>query len=268
MGALAIVGCVAGIINVLAGGGSLLIMPTMRLVLDMEGPEVNGTSRVGVLIQNLAAIAAFRKKGFSEFRLSLSLAACAVPGSIAGAYLALDLKGPAFDLVLACIMIGVLALMAFKGKGKSKAKPQDADDQSKTAEVSKQADGEPKRLLLGHILMVGAGFYGGFIQAGVGFILMPILNRVMGMDLVRVNMHKVFIIAVYMVPALVVFAMNNHVLWMYGLVLAVGAATGGWIGSNLAVNKGETVIRRVFNVALIGLAIKLIVQAISKLADV
>lgn len=252
LGVLAIVGCVAGVINVLAGGGSLLIMPAMRLALGFDGPEVNGTSRVGVLIQNLVAIAAFRKKGFSDFRLSLSLAVCAVPGSIAGAIVATDLRGPAFDLVLACIMIGVLALMAFKGKGKSK--------------IESQPDGKPQRLLLGHLLMVAVGFYGGFIQAGVGFILMPILNRVMGLDLVRVNMHKVFIISVYMVPALIVFALNGQVLWLYGFALAVGTAAGGWIGSHLAVDKGESVIRWVFNVALVGLAIKLVIDAVSEWA--
>ncbi len=247
LGALALVGCVAGVINVLAGGGSLLIMPTMRLLIGLGGSEVNGTARVGILIQNISAIAGFRKKGFSEFRLSLSLAGCAIPGAVAGALVAADLRDAMFDRVLAGIMICVLILMSRKGSSKS----------SDTVEVGEK----PRRLLAGHLLMVAAGFYGGFIQAGVGFVLVPILNRVMGMDLVRVNMHKVFVIGVYMVPALVVFAYNGQVRWVYGLVLAVGTAAGGWIGSNIAVNKGEKVIRWVFNIALVGLAIKLLFQA-------
>ncbi|GIR72382.1 MAG: hypothetical protein CM15mP74_36330 [Halieaceae bacterium] len=54
-------------------------------------------------------------------------------------------------------------------------------------------------------MMIGAGFWGGFIQIGMGFILLPILNRVLGMDLVAANIHKVLIILAYTVSALLVF---------------------------------------------------------------
>ena len=114
------------------------------------------------------------------------------------------------------------------------------------------------RLVLGHGLMVLAGLYGGFIQAGVGFILMAILHRVMGLDLVRVNMHKVFIVGVYTIVAIAIFAARGSVLWSTGLVLAAGMALGGWIGSHVAVGKGEKLIRIVLNIALVAMAAKLL----------
>ena len=113
-------------------------------------------------------------------------------------------------------------------------------------------------MVIGHVLMVGAGLYGGFIQAGVGFILMAILHRVVGLDLVRVNMHKVFIVGCYTVVALTVFAVRGDVWWLTGLILAAAMATGAWIGSAFAVKKGERAIRIVLYIALTAMAAKLL----------
>lgn len=248
---LAAVGCVAGILNVLAGGGSLLMMPTLVL-LGVSGPVANGTSRVAVVIQNFSAIAGFRKKGFSDFKLSITLAACAIPGGIAGAMAGVRLEGVWFNRVLAAIMIGVMILMASEKKRKPEAAEASAgakDDQSAAAS---------RRTVAAHLLMIGIGFYGGFIQAGVGFLLMPVLHRVLGLDLVRTNMHKVFIVAGYMIPALVVYALNDKILWLLGLVLSIGTSIGGWIGSHLAVKKGDPFIRLTLNVTLAALVVKLL----------
>ncbi|MFT6051998.1 MAG: putative membrane protein YfcA, partial [Halioglobus sp.] len=87
---LVAVGAVAGFLNVLAGGGSLLTVPVM-IFMGIPGPVANGTNRIAILAQNLSAITAFFNKGFSDFKLSLSLAACALPGAILGALLGVQL---------------------------------------------------------------------------------------------------------------------------------------------------------------------------------
>ncbi len=115
-----------------------------------------------------------------------------------------------------------------------------------------------KQFIRGHIMMVGVGFWGGFIQIGVGFIIMPILNRVMGLDLVRTNMHKVFIIATYTVAALAVFSSQVPVMWAAGAALAVGTSIGGYLGANASVIRGEKLIRHVLNAVLIVFIIKLL----------
>jgi len=112
--------------------------------------------------------------------------------------------------------------------------------------------------LWGHLLMVGVGFYGGFIQLGVGFIIMPVLHRVMGFDLVRTNMHKVFIVAVYTVAALLVFASQVEILWVVGLTLALGNSIGGWLGTTMQIKRGEGIIKTVLNVVLAGFILKLL----------
>jgi len=162
-----------------------------------------------------------------------------------GAYLGTKLGGVWFNRVLAAIMVVVMILMAKREKKSQKKNKQDEG-------ISKQ------RKVAAHGLMVLAGFYGGFIQAGVGFIMMAILHRVLKLDLVRVNMHKVFIVGVYTIVALIVFASKGQVVWLAGVLLAVGNATGGWIGTKLAIGKGEKLIRIVLYVVLIAMAVKLL----------
>jgi len=236
------VGVVAGFLNVMAGGGSLLTVPVM-VFMGVPGPVANGTNRVAILAQNLSAITAFFRRGFADFKLSLSLAACAVPGAVAGAMIGTQLEGVWFNRILAVIMIGVMLVMHFSKHG---------GDASAGAEPSR------RQLMRGHIAMVGVGLWGGFIQIGVGFIIMPVLNRVMGLDLVRTNMHKVFIVAVYTLAALWVYASEVGILWAVGAALALGNAIGGYLGAHFTVTRGEQWIRWVLNLVLIAFVVKLL----------
>ena len=238
---LALTGVIAGWLNVMAGGGSLLTVPVM-LFMDLPGPVANGTNRIAILAQNITAVYAFFRKGFSDFKLSLTLSLAASVGAAGGAMVGVRLEGVWFERVLALVMLAVMLVMAM-GNGKSK-----------TAEIG----GEPKRLLLGHLCMVGAGFWGGFIQIGVGFILMPILHKVMGLDLVRVNMYKVFVVLTYTIVALAIFASQLELMWWAGIGLAVGNSIGGWYGAHTTVARGEVWIKRVMYVALSAFIVKLL----------
>ncbi len=221
----------------------MLSVPVM-LFLGLPGPVANGTNRIAILAQNIVAVGTFFRHGHSEFRLSLSLALAATPGAMLGAMVGVRLDGPWFDRVLALIMVAVMLLMAVK-----RSKP---DPGQPPRELTR------KRLVLGHVCMFGAGLWGGFIQIGVGFILMPILYRVLGFDLVRVNMHKVFIVLVYTVVALAVFATQVELLWLVGLSLAVGNAIGGWLGAHTSAVRGEGTIRVVLYVVLTVFVLKLL----------
>lgn len=242
LGLLCAIGIVAGFLNVMAGGGSLLTVPVM-VFMGVPGPVANGTNRIAILAQNVTAVATFLRRGFSDFRLSLSLAACALPGAVAGALVGTRLEGVWFNRVLAVIMIGVMLVMWLGGHRKN---------------GTGQTEPSRRQLLWGHLCMVGVGFYGGLIQLGVGFIIMPVLHRVMGLDLVRTNMHKVFIVMSYTVVALLVFASNVEILWVVGLALALGNSIGGWLAANVQVDRGESVITWVLNAVLVAFIVKLL----------
>lgn len=237
---LALTGLAAGFINVMAAGGSLISMPIL-IFIGLEPAMANGTNRVAILIQNIAAVSSFRSKGLSNIRLSLGLALCTVPGAIAGAFAAVVVDPMLFKRILGVVLILAVILISRRGAPKS-------------------TDGsERKWPVLAHLAMVGAGFYGGFLQAGVGFVIMPILFQLLRLDLVRVNMHKVFIVGVYTAPALLVFALGDKVWWLGGLALATGNAVGAWIATHVTISHGERAIKVVFTLAVIAMGAKLLV---------
>ncbi len=239
---LALVGIAAGFLNVMAGGGSLLTVP-MMLFMGIPGPVANGTNRIAILAQNITAITTFYRRGYAEFKLSLSLAACSIPGAIAGAMLGTQLAGEWFNRIVALIMLAVMLIMVLE-----REPPVAGPAQTPSR----------KQMIWGHVLMLGVGFWGGFIQLGVGFIIMPVLHRVMGFDLVRTNMHKVFIIAAYTAVALVIYASQVEILWVVGLALAVGNSLGGWLGTRLQIKQGEGLIKVVLYSVLSVFVVKLL----------
>ncbi|MED5315754.1 MAG: sulfite exporter TauE/SafE family protein [Pseudomonadota bacterium] len=239
---LIIAGLAGGFINVMAGGGSVITVPVM-IFLGVPGPIANGTNRIPILAHNIAAALTYLRHGPTQSGMMLSLAVCAIPGAVAGALISARLPPETFNVLLAVVMAGVLVLM-LTGTGRT--------DPISAITIS------PQRRIWGHLLMLAAGFWGGFIQIGMGFVLLPILNRVLGMDLVAANIHKVFIILLYTVSALVVFDSELELLWWVGAVMAIGNVLGGWIGARLTLAGGEQIVRVMVILAIAGMIVKLI----------
>ena len=108
------------------------------------------------------------------------------------------------------------------------------------------------------VAMIVVGFYGAFLQVGVGFLLMAAFQYLMNLDLIRVNMHKVFVVFVFTIPALIIFILTDNINWYYGLTLSAGNAFGGWWGAKLSVKKGEKLIKSVLIVAILIMSLKLL----------
>ncbi|MBN2417371.1 sulfite exporter TauE/SafE family protein [bacterium] len=236
------VGSIAGFINVNAGGGSTLTLPVL-LFLGLDAAAANGTNRIAIVVQNIFAVSSFRRNNVSEFKKSLSLSLITLPGAIAGSLLAVRIEHQWFERMLGVVMIGIVVSMIFKPRYQT-----DREDASPSGR---------KRLFVYPALFL-AGLYGGFIQVGVGFIMMAILYHLLHLSLIRVNMHKVFIVLVYTLPTLVVFMLTNNIVWGYGLCLAAGNGFGAWWGAHAAVKTGEKTIRRVLAAAILIMAAKLL----------
>jgi len=237
---LFVVGLITGFINVMAGGGSALSLPTL-IFLGLDSSLANGTNRIAIFIQNIAAVMSFKQEKFSEFKTSLKLSALALPGAIFGAFVAVRIDNDLFQKILGIVMIGIMiTIIVPKGKN------------NKTKAL---AETHPWLI---YPAMVGVGLYGGFLQIGVGFILIAILYNLLSTDLIRVNMHKVFIIFFYTIPALGIFIFTKNVKWQFGLVLAAGNALGAWWSVKIAVKRGEKVIRIVLMIAILIMPSKLL----------
>ena len=236
-----VTGLAAGFINTLAGGGSMLTMP-MLMFLGLPSATANGTNRIAIEVQNIVAVLGFKRKGVFDWKLSWQFAVPATLGAILGARIAIDLPDEVFRKVLAIVMIVVLGLILWNPTRRLRRLQTEMTPWRRAA-------------TMGGLFL--AGVYGGFIQAGVGFILIATLVLGTGFDLVKINSHKVFIVACYTIVALLIFALAGAIDWRLGLILAVGNGLGGWIGSSFAVRKGEKWVRVVLAVAVLAMVLRL-----------
>lgn len=237
---LVVVGFVAGFINVVAGGGSLISLPVL-IFLGLPTTVANASNRLAIIAQNSTAVVGFQSKGINAFPYSISLAISAFFGAILGARISVNLDDALFNKIIAVVMVSVILITIFKPK----AKEQQAEKLDK------------KSIIIGCITFFFIGIYGGFIQAGVGFLIIAALTTINGFSLVKTNSAKVFVALVYTFSAVGVFIYEDLINWEYGLVLAVGNASGGWVASRWSVKQGDKWIKRFLIVTVIGLAIKL-----------
>jgi len=165
-----------------------------------------------------------------------------IPGTIANGTNRIAILTQNISAVWAFYRKGVLIVMALPEK----------KNQNHSSQTNRQ------RTIAGHLLMVLIGFWGGFIHIGVGFLLMPVLNRVMQLDLVTTNAHKVFIVLSYTIVALLVFSSQIELIWKYGLALGIGTWLGAWLAANMQVKKGIGPIKITLNLVIVAFIIKLL----------
>lgn len=234
------IGIIAGFLNVMAGGGSLMTLP-MLIFLGLPVAVANGTNRVAILAQNLTAVVAFRRHGYTDMRTGLAFALTTVPGAVAGALVAITVSEDLFRAILAGVLvIAVIGLLVPRRTGEQRH------------------DTPQHARLVAFLSFFAVGFYGGFIQAGVGFLIMIVLHQFLRFDLVRTNMHKVLVVLVFSVPALMVFAITGNVAWPTAIALAVGNSTGAIVATRVSVKGGDRSIRVVLGIALLMMAIRLV----------
>lgn len=238
---LVIVGFAAGVINTLAGGGSLLVLPIL-IFLGLPSNVANATNRIGIAVQALVGTMGYRSKGVSNYPFNLYLGISALFGSLIGAQIAVDIRGDVFNRILSIIMLIVVALIVFKPKAKRME--------------------FPERLRGRHLVFALIGFffigiYGGFINAGVGFVIMLFLTQVNRLSLLKTNATKVALVFIYTLGALALFAYRGTVDWGLGAVLALGSSAGAWWSSRFSVDKGEGVIKTAMAIMVTAMSIKL-----------
>jgi len=235
------VGIFAGFFNAIAGGGSLLTLPVL-IFMGLPSSVANATNRIAILFGAVSSSAGFRSKGVTAFPYSLYLGLSATAGAIIGAMIAVDIRGEVFNRILAVIMILVVLQMVFKS---NKKRGPEHENMSKG------------RQALGIFIFFFLGIYGGFIQAGIGFLIMATLSNVNHFGMAKTNSAKVFSVLIYTIAAVIVFIIRDQIMWRYGLTLAVGNVTGAWIGSRWSVDKGDVWVKRILIVMVLGLAVKL-----------
>ena len=238
---LVLVGCIVGVINTMAGGGSLITLPIL-IFLGLPSNVANGTNRIGLIMTAFSANMGFKSKGVSTYPFNVYIGLFALIGSLFGAYLAVDINDKIFNRTLSVIMIIVIILILFSPK-------------ILKGDLNERLSG--KNLVVSCFVFFFIGIYGGFVNAGIGFIIMLFLNLYNKMNLVRVNATKSVVVLIYSIGAFLTFLFNDLVNFGYGFSLGFGTLFGAWWSSRYSVIRGEGIIKVFLLISIFLLSVKL-----------
>jgi len=242
---LFLTGLVAGTLNVIAGGGSLLSLPVM-IFLGLPPTVANGTNRVAILVQNVGASWSFHRRGMISKEWLLLAIPPTLLGAVLGTIAALHVTELAFQRILAVILVAGAAWTVWN--------PIDLSEDG----IAVVPAGMRRMAFIAGFFLIGV--YGGFIQAGIGFLLLA-ATSVAGFNLIRGNALKVTLVLTFTPLTLVLFAWNGKVEWAMGAALAAGNLLGGLAGVHLQILKGHNWVRGVVTITIVLFAIRLLFTA-------
>ncbi|PID94345.1 MAG: hypothetical protein CSA95_03415 [Bacteroidetes bacterium] len=236
-----IAGFVTGFINTLAGGGSIISL-SLLLFLGLPPNVANATNRLGILLQNMAAVRNFSRKGVLKYREGIGLALPTIMGAAVGASIARNISLKHLEFSIGVVMLLMALFILLKPQQWLNGTP-------------------PKERTIGRYILQGVSFflmglYGGYIQVGTGYFLLMGLVLLAGHDLVKANGLKVFIMLCYTPVAIFIFQSGKQIDWHYGLVLGAGNMMGGFLSSRLALKQGAGFIRWVLIITILFTALQ------------
>lgn len=238
--AVLFIGIVAGTTNVVAESGSILALPALILI-GYDSLLANGTNRLSLFFINLFALKTFFNRDRAEFSRSMRFSLTAIPGSILGTLLAFEVHDQLYNTILGITLIIVVVSLYMN--------PND--------DLAPFATEMPRNVVM-LIVMFFIGFYGGFIQAGVGLLLMVALSALFHTNEIKKSIHKISIVFAYLFPTSLIFIWADKVDWTGALVLLFGYTLGGWFGGTHIVKSNDRLIRVILVFATVGMALKLL----------
>ena len=240
---LLVSGTLVGIINTLAGGGSIITM-TMFMAFGLPIQIANGTNRVVVLMQNLAATVTFIRKKSFNINHGLLLSIPVIVGNIAGAFASHLMNDWVFKICFGIILLVIMVYLLF-------------DRHIKLKEGHRF---EIKPIHYFWFLLIG--FYGGFIYIGIGYLILAIALWLMRMDLVTANAIKGFVILLATPFSLAVFMYMGEVSYLFGIVHGIGNMIGSFLASHYMANWGKNFIK-IFIAIIVAICFLDLIEVIS-----
>lgn len=211
-------GAAAGFINTLAGNGSAITLTILTELLGLPGNLANGTNRVGVMANSVISSWTFQRNGKLKLDRGLPYILPTVIGAIAGVIVAVMVSNEQFKIVFRFLMVMMLVVILVKPK-----------------RWLKETDTSVKpKLLITVPLFLALGFYGGFIQMGMGIFFLAAMVLGARFSIIESNGIKVFVVMIYTTVVLAIFQWKGLIDWEIGLILAIGQAIGAWFAATFA----------------------------------
>lgn len=242
---------VAGMMNSVAGGGTLIIFP-MLVWIGIDPIRANVTCTVAVWPGSLGAMVGFRRELGDSRRWMLLLGAPSVAGGLIGACLLLLTPSRLFASIVPFLILFATILFA-AGEPINRKLAVNADQQP-------QVERAPSRWwwAVAIVFQFAVAIYGGYFGAGMGILMLAALGLMGLTDIHQMNGLKNFFAVCINIVATVYFIASGQVEWTYALIMVGGAIAGGYGGAGLARKLGRRFVRRAVIVIGLGMAVSLL----------
>jgi uncharacterized membrane protein YfcA len=228
----------AGIINSLAGGGTLLTFPSL-LAYGIPSITANATSTIALVPGSFSSFWGYRNVKHGPFADELRFLAVSAAGGLLGAIALLGVGDATFTKLVPWLILGATALFVLQDplrRWREKHKAPDADSVLRDG-----AGGFPKRALAAQFLV---GIYGGFFGAGAGIVMLAVLGYFGLTNIHQMNRLKNLAGVTFNTVASITFIVGRHVDWKLAAIMTVGSVVGGYSGAGVATFIGEKNVRR------------------------
>lgn len=215
-------GIAAGVINTLAGSGSILTLSAL-VFAGLPASIANTTNRLGILMQGIVATFQYARHGKLYFRESAPIILPTILGSLLGGWVAIEVSEKSFEITVGIIMAVLMVMMLWEKKIKQWQQ-----------KILFHPEKNVQRLIQVVVFLL-VGFYGGFIQAGIGLLLFVALAFTTSHDAVQSNGIKILLVLFYTIPVFIFFVLNHPIAWKMGIFLASGQMIGAWYASHYAI---------------------------------
>ncbi len=226
-GLLVLAGFVAGAINSVAGGGSLISFPTM-LALGVPAIPANATNAVALWPGSLASVWSYRKQAKGLGRLTIYLTLPSILGALFGAWLLLNTPEKLFKSAVPVLILLATILLCYQPRLK------------RQLEKHNKAT---KSFVLTFFLQFLVSIYGGYFGAGMGIMMLALLGFYIEANINQLNAIKTCLGTVINVVASLFFISAGSVLPFPAIALGLGAILGGYLAPQLAQRINPNYIR-------------------------
>jgi uncharacterized membrane protein YfcA len=232
----------AGMMNSMAGGGTLVTFPTL-LFLGTPAITANATSTVGLLPGALASFFGYRHE-VAEHRAWLkTLLLPSLVGGAIGSFLLLATPEATFSRLVPFLILFATLLFSAQGLVRRWANRHDIAPLNSTPRTP-SATGS-SQLFVAILCQLGVAIYGGYFGAGIGILMLAVLGFMGLADIHAMNGLKTFFGAAINSVAAAYFIARSAVIWPLALLMIVGAIIGGYGGARLAKRIGGRRVRYV-----------------------
>jgi hypothetical protein len=211
-------GFFAGVVNTFAGNGSAITLSILTEVLGLAPNIANGTNRVGILFQSIAGVIKFKEKGFLDLSKSKWIVIIMVFGALIGVITAVNVSNEQFKSVFNVMMLVMLVVILVKPSRWITPQPN-------LNEVSPY---------IMYPLFLILGFYGGFIQMGMGIFFLALMVLVAKYDLISANSVKLVVVSLFTLMIIPIFHFKGMIDWKVGSIMAIGQSIGAIVSVNYA----------------------------------